>query len=1397
VLSDLLNAIVARTGFPESAIAPSARLLDDLNLDSIKAGELIAGVAARHGVAGRIEPVALSNATVQEIASAIEHAARPASSNGKPVNGAPPKKESFAPPPRDEGPSWVRSFRLSAVPAKSEPIRDSVFRPGLRCTLASERIDDEVALALAGELAQRGVAVTRCAFEEIANHESTWLFAVLPRRPQGELLGDDLATIVTRLSKVARCTIPNLVFVQRAGGYLGQRETAPVASGSAVAFAASLHHERPNARIRVIDLSPSITASLAAHYVLDEVAVEGSFAAVGRDGEGGRWVLDARPIEPVDAKERAPQLGPNDVVLVTGGARGITAACTLALARATGARMALVGRSQTAPEGSLEAYEQAGLTARYFACDVANRKEVDRLVSEVATQLGPITAVIHGAGLNVPRRADQVTAEVALEEVRPKLEGALHLLAALSDRAPRLFVALTSIIGVSGMPGNAWYAFANEALSSALLSFAFAHPNCSTLGIAYSVWDEIGMGARMGSIERLARMNIAAIPPAQGVEHFLNLVRREAGSPTVIVSARLGGLDTWPQAAEARPEKRFTQDVRSLVVGVEVVTRSVLSVESDPYLLDHDFQGSLLFPTVFGLEAMAQVVALVAQRDDVDIVELRDIELSRPIPVDRALGHEIEVRALAIDGRGASYRAEVRSSATGFSVAHFAATFVLAQAASPVTTESLGSNAPLAIDPSTQLYGPILFQGPSFQRLRRVHALAASTEGTGRCEFTAELRSADRKATTIGDPFFRDTLLQIIQVIIPQDLCLPIAIQRLCWRRPAEGDAGERRALAILERREGREYVASVVAFDAEGIPFEALSGYRLRILKSLPERPTARELIGRVAQDETMLRGVLNERATILDRQVPAVALAWDRWHELSREERHIRTEPLVERAARLAELEPFAVRWDEKGRPTCDSDGDVGVSVSHDDSLGLVVVGPSPQGCDIVEVKSRAQGDWLSLIGQSKYALLLTLVSAGDTEDIAGARVWAANEALIKARGSVPADMVLVERSGDGVILSSADNPGLEVLTFTFQPTRGPKRVVAVTVEPAPPTKSIATERPSGLLSNAGPQGQPVFVHSFPITFAEACSPLRKVHFVHVIQWLGKVRELALRPILGRLAELFSSGEHGWVTNIVELEQFSEISQADEVEIVFFIDEVSGQHHETTRLVFDIRRRGTDGNLTRAAVARLMTTWVKVLGHGQVARAPHPPDIESYLSERWPRLALPTTLVPLPERLKNVDLGDLVSGDARVLAREVFETGVLDANLVGNVYFSRYAEWLGRTRDKWVAAKVPEHFRPGTGGELWCGKLKVEHLREAMPHDTVAVSMRTAGVFERGVELSFEFHRVKAGEPSLKLAVATQQCVWIAPRSSGVAEPAHLPPALLAALTATERAVEESARP
>ena len=195
--------------------------------------------------------------------------------------------------------------------------------------------------------------------------------------------------------------------------------------------------------------------------------------------------------------------------------KGITAECALALATKTGAKMALIGRSAAnnfAVSQTLERFENEGITFCYYSCDVTDFDAVNKLVEKVTLELGAITAVVHGAGANKPCRVEQVSLTEAIAEVSPKLLGADNLLKALASTPPKLIIAFSSVIGVTGMPGNAWYAFANKSLDIMLRHFESNHRETQILSIAYSVWGEVGMGVRMGSVQYLERMGIGAIP---------------------------------------------------------------------------------------------------------------------------------------------------------------------------------------------------------------------------------------------------------------------------------------------------------------------------------------------------------------------------------------------------------------------------------------------------------------------------------------------------------------------------------------------------------------------------------------------------------------------------------------------------------------------------------------------------------------------------------------------------------------------------------------------------------------------------------------------------------------------------------------------------------------------
>ena len=89
------------------------------------------------------------------------------------------------------------------------------------------------------------------------------------------------------------------------------------------------------------------------------------------------------------------------MILITGGAKGITAECARALGHATGATLVLVGSSPAPPPGAtgelaqtLEHFRADGLIVRYESCDMTDQRAVTALVRRIHDELGPITGVV-------------------------------------------------------------------------------------------------------------------------------------------------------------------------------------------------------------------------------------------------------------------------------------------------------------------------------------------------------------------------------------------------------------------------------------------------------------------------------------------------------------------------------------------------------------------------------------------------------------------------------------------------------------------------------------------------------------------------------------------------------------------------------------------------------------------------------------------------------------------------------------------------------------------------------------------------------------------------------------------------------------------------------------------
>src|SRR5262249_3224674 len=417
---------------------------------------------------------------------------------------------------------------------------------------------------------------------------------------------------------------------------------------------------------------------------------------------------------PFDTGGRLPDS--SDVLVVTGGARGITAECVIALATETRAALGLIGRadpaSDAALEGTLARMRAAGVRYRYERADVRDRLAVKAAIDRVTGALGPINGLIHGAAVNQPVLLADMEEHDARETVATKLVGLEAVLGAVERDRLRLLVAFGSLIARTGMRGDAHYAVANEALRIAVTDAARTLPACRCLTIEWSAWAGTGMGERLGLVG-LEQLGVTPLTSEQGVTSFLRVLATKT-SGAVVVCGRVGS--SLPVVGPALPLARFVEQARVWYPGIELVADTQIAAATDPYVSDHVLAGDHVLPAVIGLESMVQAAAALRGVGPGRAVRLHDIRFDQPIVIPDAGTRTLRAAALARDD--GSVDVALRCDATGFAVDHFAlrCAFDAAPTAPPCSTGQLRDDgAPFDAD---GLYDELLFQRGRFRRIR-------------------------------------------------------------------------------------------------------------------------------------------------------------------------------------------------------------------------------------------------------------------------------------------------------------------------------------------------------------------------------------------------------------------------------------------------------------------------------------------------------------------------------------------------------------------------------------------------------------------------------------------------------------------------------------------------------
>jgi NAD(P)-dependent dehydrogenase (short-subunit alcohol dehydrogenase family) len=265
------------------------------------------------------------------------------------------------------------------------------------------------------------------------------------------------------------------------------------------------------------------------------------------------------------------------VVVVSGGARGITSWSALALARAYGCRFVLLGRTEMEPEPAelacagteseilrvlsdggtplrqarataravlagravretLKAMADIGSEARYISLDVRSAAAVEAAMTQVRGEWGRIDAVLHGAGVPAGELIGDKSDAQFDTVFDTKVAGLSALLRATEPDELRLLVAFSSVIGRAGYPGQCDYAMANATMDHVLAVEAHRRPRCLVKSIQWGPWEGGGM-VGVGLRDVLIASGATFFDRRSGTAALLAELGVRGADPRVLLSA--------------------------------------------------------------------------------------------------------------------------------------------------------------------------------------------------------------------------------------------------------------------------------------------------------------------------------------------------------------------------------------------------------------------------------------------------------------------------------------------------------------------------------------------------------------------------------------------------------------------------------------------------------------------------------------------------------------------------------------------------------------------------------------------------------------------------------------------------------------------------------------------
>jgi acyl transferase domain-containing protein/NAD(P)-dependent dehydrogenase (short-subunit alcohol dehydrogenase family) len=628
-------------------------------------------------------------------------------------------------------------------------------------------------------------------------------------------------------------------YLDGAFGLKGQTIDRPI-SGGLAGLVKTAAIEWQGVRCRALDIGPdwkdihclarNIVTAICANA--PEGPIETGLSAELPDGFCYTLHLHSSPTP----REGAHPPGRNDVMVITGGARGVTAQAAIALAASFQPTLILLGRSaEPFPEpdwltgikepsamkqailshvfgdtatpkdleatyrrhqanrdiqASLKAIRAAGAQAAYYPADVKNVQEISTVLSSVRQLHGPITAIVHGAGVLEDRRILDKTPEQFDAVFDTKVQGFTALLEATRTDPLRHIVVFSSIAARTGNKGQVDYAMANEVLNKMAQRESRRRPECRVVAVNWGPWDG---GMVQDALKReFERSHIRLISLEDGARCMVREMTASVSEPVeVVITAgceNAASITTAPSSDLSLSIKREIDVARYPILKAHILDGKPVV----PFALITEWLGHSALHENPGLQLMGlddiRLLKGIRLEDGKKTIRLMT---GKPRRADAFFEMDVEIRDGFKDGK---------------EIIHSRARAVLCDQLSEPPDFDLSRY----LDPAhayhrsiDDIYDKILFHGHALKGLQRIISLSPQA-------IAAELASAPPpeqwttepfRSRWIGDPLALDAAFQMAIVWCYEQkgvLSLPTfgaSYRQYCSRFPAEG------VLAVLEVR--------------------------------------------------------------------------------------------------------------------------------------------------------------------------------------------------------------------------------------------------------------------------------------------------------------------------------------------------------------------------------------------------------------------------------------------------------------------------------------------------------------------------------------------------------------------------------------------------------------------